>query len=163
MQIWTRDWAGRQRLHDYKIVGHNYIAMHIYAHLCFGAQTCVIVYGCTCKMLVPAQVGLMHLGIRMPDAGLGNNGQRYEPGPDIFLRHAGISDKYVLGSHIRTCSVLNGTSLGFQFKLLNNLLPMLHERRQWKRIELEAGNTPKAARHCQAAVEVQCIECNEYR
>ena len=90
----------------------------------------------------------------MPDAGLGNNGQRYEPGPDIFLRHAGISDKYVLGSHIRTCSVLNGTSLGFQFKLqknLNNLLPMLHERRQWKRIELEAGNTPKVARHCQGS------------
>ena len=47
--------------------------------------------------------------------------------------------------------MLNGTSAGIQCKLLNNLLPMLHVRRQWKRIELEAGNTPKAARHCQGS------------
>ena len=90
----------------------------------------------------------------MPDAGWGNNGQRYEPGPDIFhsdMQVFLISMYLGATSEPALCSMGPVLESNAECKLLNNLLPMLHERRQWKRIELEAGNTPKAARHCQGS------------
>ena len=107
----------------------------------------------------------------MPDAGLGNNGQRYEPGPDIFhrrLRHAGISDKYVLGSLEATseaalCSM--GPVLESNASILTTFCRCCMREDNERELNWKQETHPRlhGIVRGQAAVEVQCIECNEYR
>ena len=102
----------------------------------------------------------------MPDAGLGNNGQRYEPGPDIFhsdMQVFLISMYLGATSEPALCSM--GPVLDSNSSFLTTFCRCCMREDNERELNWKQETHPRLHGIVggQAAVEVQCIECNEYR